>query len=201
MARNELVAALGLSMHTGWAVAVVVSGTTDDPQVVERRRLTLCDESLPRMVFHACEGLPVDEAEHLVGQVRDSAAALTERGIGDLVEARRRADDPIRAVVLVGKEPEPPPDLPTVLGSHRLIHTAEGALYKELAADTCRRARLRPAYEPPNDLPAAVAGALGVDEGTVAELLTRTGKALGPPWQADHKHAFLAALLHAASRD
>jgi hypothetical protein len=200
MGKNEAFPVLGLSFHTGWAVAVVTSGSLDDPQVVERRRLTLCDESLPRMVFHACEGLAVDEAEELVRQVRDSAQELTEREIGDLVAARRRADDPIRGAAIVGREPEPLPELPAILGSHRMIHTAEGALYKEVAADVCRQARLRPVYVPPKELPATVADALGVDEDAVAELVTRTGKSLGPPWQADHKQAFLAALLNAASR-
>jgi hypothetical protein len=199
MAKNEAFPVLGLSLHTGWAVAVVTSGTLGDPRVVERRRLTLCDESLPRMVFHACEELTVDEAEDLVRQVRDSAKALTEREIDDLLSARRKADDPIRSAVIVGKVPEQLPELPTILGSHRLIHTAEGALYKELAADVCEQARLEPVFVDPKALPAAVAGALGVDEAAIAHLVTRTGKALGPPWQADHKHTFLAALLNAAS--
>ena len=51
-------AAVGFSTHSGWAVAVT-AGVGDDGHlaVVDRRRVTLISDDLPRMAYHAAAEL------------------------------------------------------------------------------------------------------------------------------------------------
>ena len=188
--------ALGLSIHTGWAVAVLTDATSG---VAHRHRLTLCDEALPRMAYHACEGLSLDEARELVDAVVESAHAEAHREVAALVAQGRDAGAPVTTAAIVGTDPvSVPEDLATILSSHRLIHAGEGALFKRALAGACRDGGLDTTYLPPKQLDGEASRALGMDTGELRSLVTRTGKALGPPWQADHKQAFLAALVAGA---
>src|SRR6516225_3720723 len=64
-------AIIGVSDHGGWAVLVTVAG---DGTLLDRRRVELVDEDLPKIPHHS-EGqrLPLDEAVELVERVRVSA--------------------------------------------------------------------------------------------------------------------------------
>src|SRR5437762_5835803 len=62
---------IGVSDHGGWAVLVTVAG---DGTLLDRRRVELVDEGLPKIPHHS-EGqtLPIHEAVELVERVRLSA--------------------------------------------------------------------------------------------------------------------------------
>src|SRR5215831_10121447 len=62
---------IGVSDHGGWAVLVTVAR---DGTLLDRRRIELVDEGLPKLPHHS-EGqrLPLDEAVELVKRVRASA--------------------------------------------------------------------------------------------------------------------------------
>src|ERR1700759_2677568 len=62
---------IGISDHGGWAVLVTVAG---DGRLLDRRRVELVDEDLPRIPHHSeGQGLPLAEAVALVERVRVSA--------------------------------------------------------------------------------------------------------------------------------
>src|SRR5580692_11392637 len=62
---------IGVSDHGGWAVMVTV---TRDGTLLDRRRVELVDEGLPKIPHHSeGQGLPLDEAVELVERVRASA--------------------------------------------------------------------------------------------------------------------------------
>src|SRR5438046_10285073 len=62
---------IGVSDHGGWAVLVTVAS---DGTMLDRRRVELVDEGLPKIPHHSeGQGLPVDEAVALVGRVEASA--------------------------------------------------------------------------------------------------------------------------------
>src|SRR5215472_4656212 len=62
---------IGVSDHGGWAVLVTAAG---DGTLLDRRRVELVDEGLPKIPHHhEAQGLPLDEAVVLVGRVRASA--------------------------------------------------------------------------------------------------------------------------------
>ncbi|HXP11316.1 MAG TPA: hypothetical protein VN828_22625, partial [Acidobacteriaceae bacterium] len=69
MARDDGV--IGISDHGGWAVLVTV---TCDGTLLDRRRVDLVDEDLPKIPHHSeGQALPIEEALALVERVRMSA--------------------------------------------------------------------------------------------------------------------------------
>jgi hypothetical protein len=158
--------AWGCAPHSGWAVAVLVGGSAIRPVVLDRRRVQLCPDALPRQVYHAAQGLAAARAATLVGEVDVAVASLARAVVGDLIDAARPLGE-LAAVAVLGR-PRELPDLEVVLGNHALLHAAEGELYRAAMGTT-------------RDALTATLDALRAD--------------LGAPWQADHKAATAAALL------
>lgn len=172
--------ALGWRAHSGWAVLVVVAGTSAEPQILERARVELLEGDLPRQPYHAAAegGLGEERASELIGRVEDAAL---ERAAGALTAAVERFG--VTAVGVVGGGRAIPGELHRVLAAHALLHAAEGDLYEQALAAAAGRCGLPVHLEPAKTLavPAAVEA---------------SGRALGPPWQKDHKLA--AAVAFAA---
>src|SRR5262249_9332155 len=61
-------AAIGFRSHSGWATLIAISGPLDAPQVLDRRRIELCDPRDPhaKQPYHAAEPLEFAKAEKLV---------------------------------------------------------------------------------------------------------------------------------------
>ena len=80
---------IGVSDHGGWAVLVTVAG---DGTLVDRRRVELVDEDLPKIPHHSeGQALPLDEAVALVERVRVSAerhATLVLEAVATAVPGR-----------------------------------------------------------------------------------------------------------------
>src|SRR6202046_4117858 len=69
MARDDGI--IGVSDHGGWAVLVTAAA---DGTLLDRRRVELVDEDLPKIPHHSeGQGLPIDEGVALVERVRVSA--------------------------------------------------------------------------------------------------------------------------------
>ena len=158
-------AALGFSIHTGWAAVVAHS---DAAKVLARLRIELADRDA-RFVYHAA-----------------AEAAGAVRRIGEAEQtARRRAEEALRDLVrehaittaALPRTKGPLPALEAILGSHPLLHKAEGELYRGAVEEACR--------------------ALGLAVVTPVPDPPRVGK-MGPPWGKDQKDA--AALAWAALR-
>src|SRR5262249_6175684 len=62
-------AGVGFREHTGWAAMVALGGRVHAPVVVARRRYELCEDDLPRAVYHAARPLDLENAEKLVRSV------------------------------------------------------------------------------------------------------------------------------------
>ncbi|HLH42478.1 MAG TPA: hypothetical protein VKV74_05805, partial [Bryobacteraceae bacterium] len=79
---------VGVSDHGGWAVLVTVAR---DGALLDRRRVELVDEGLPKLPHHS-EGqrLPVAQAVELVERVRVSAEACAVRALDALAAAAPR---------------------------------------------------------------------------------------------------------------
>ena len=77
-----------------------------------------------------------------------------------------------------------PPELQKILASHRLLHTAEGEMFREAlvwAAKEC-------------PLPATGVRRNSPDP-TALQRISILGEVIGPPWTQDHKYATVAALI------
>ena len=189
----------GFAIHTGWAAAVLVGGNAQDPVVVDRRRVTLCPEALPRQVYHAAQDMPPAKAALLVREVHEAVGQLTDLVLDELAGIAK----PHGTLVGVGVTgfPRDVPTLEKVLASHALLHLAEGELYRGAICDAADARGLAIVPIHPKHGISETAHALGAAPEPFAQRLAALRADLGAPWQADHRLATAAGLaaLHAAA--
>ena len=177
--------AIGVSDHGGWAVLVTVGR---DGTLLDRRRVELVDEGLPKIPHHS-EGqrLPLDEAVALVERVRASA----ERHAVLALDAVAMAVPGVLCVAL-RRCPELPPTIAERITDYWAQNNADWVMYRKALA-TAAEARGWPVhwYDAKKVLDAA-SQAMGVENLDAHFLGVR--KAVGPPWNNDHKLAMAAAI-------
>jgi hypothetical protein len=187
-------AGVGFREHTGWAAMVALGGGVTAPVVLARSRYELCDDDLPRAVYHAARQLDPENAEKLVAQVgqtaRTEAAWQLRRTVAELEAA---GYDVVGAAVAAPRQV--PDDLSEILGSHPLVHTAEGQLFRDALADATEQLGLPLTRFVQQELYEEAAGHVGTTDASLQAQLTGLGRALGPPWQKDQKEAAAAAWL------
>ncbi len=185
--------AWGCKPHSGWAVAVLVGGSPTEPLVLDRRRVQLCPEALPRQVYHAAQELPRALAAALVAEVVAAIGAMTAAVVDDLTRVARTHGDLV-AVAVVGR-PRDLPEVDVVLGNHSLLHAAEGELYRAALDDAAEAHGLVVCAAPSKHTMEEAAATLGTSRDALTVRLTALRADLGAPWQADHKEATAAALM------
>jgi hypothetical protein len=174
-------------------VAVLAGGTATAPVVVDRRRVQLCPDALPRQAYHAAQGLPLARAASLVAEVETAVATTTAAVLDEQLDAARPHGDVV-AVSVVGR-PRDLPDLSVVLGNHSLLHAAEGELYRAALDDAADARGLTVCAVPSKRTVEEAAAGLGTTRDALVARLAALRAELGAPWQADHKDATAAALL------
>jgi hypothetical protein len=176
--------ALGLSIHTGWAVCVVVA---PGPIVVLREELALLDPA-ERFVFHRAAEMPVAAGKKSVERARKVA-----RTRGDDALARIVRKENVRRAAILAKPGEMPP-YEEIVAAHPRIHTAEGLFYRDVLAAALEAQQLREIrLIAPAEVEMVAACELVLEPARIAELLAAAGRAAGRPWGKDQKLAALAA--------
>src|SRR5438552_9839339 len=119
---------IGVSDHGGWAVLVTVAS---DGTMLDRRRVGLVDEGLPKIPHHSeGQGLPVDEAVALVGRVEASAKRHSK-----LVLDAVAATVPGRIVgVALRQCPELPPTIAERIKDYTAQNVADWVMYRRALA-------------------------------------------------------------------
>jgi hypothetical protein len=179
---------IGVSDHGGWAVLVTVAR---DGTLLDRRRIELLDAGLPKLPHHhEGQGLPLDEAVELVERVRVSA----ERHAVLAWDAVMMAVPRILGVAL-RECPQLPPTIAGRIKNYRAQNAADWVMYRNALASAAE-ARGWPVhwYEAKIVLDAA-SQALHVENLDAHFLQVR--RAVGPPWNKDHKLAMAAAIVTA----
>jgi hypothetical protein len=179
---------VGVSDHGGWAVLVTVAR---DGTLLDRRRVDLVDEGLPKLPHHSeGQGLPLDEAVELAERVRVSA----ERHALLALDAVSMAVPRILGVALRKCQPLPP-TIAERIKDYRAQNVADWVMYRKALASAAE-ARGWPVhwYDAKNVLRAA-SHALHVQNLNTHFLHVR--RAVGPPWDRDHKLAMAAAIVTA----
>ena len=179
---------IGVSDHGGWAVLVTVAG---DGTLLDRRRVGLVDEGLPKLPHHS-EGqrLPLDDAVELVERVRVSA----ETHAGLALDAVAMATPRILGVAL-RKCQQLPPTIAERIKDYRSQNVADWVMYRKALASAAE-ARGWPVhwYDAKKVLDAA-SQALSVENLNAHFIHVR--RAVGPPWDKDYKLAMAAAIVAA----
>ena len=153
-----------------------------DGTLLDRRRVELVDEDLPKLPHHSeGQGLPLDEAVELVERVRVSA----ERHAVLALDAVTTAVPRILGVALRQRQPLPA-TIAERLKDYRAQNVADWVMYRTALASAAE-ARGWPVhwYDAKR--------VLGVENLDARFLQMR--KAVGPPWNQDHKLAMAAAIV------
>jgi len=179
---------IGVSDHGGWAVLVTVAR---DGTFLDRRRVELVDEGLPKIPHHSeAQKLPLDKAVELVERVRVSA----ERHAVLALDAVAMVVPRVFGVAL-RKCPNLPPTIAEGIKDYHAQNNADWVMYRKALA-LAAEARGWPVhwYDAKNVL-AAASQALGVETFDAHFLKMRS--AVGPPWNNDYKLAMAAAVVTA----
>lgn len=181
---------IGVSDHGGWAVLVTVAR---DGTLLERRRVELVGEGLPKLPHHS-EGqrLPLDQAVELVERVRVSA----ERHAVLALDAVAMAVPNILGVAL-RKCPQLPPTVAERIKDYRAQNNADWVMYRKALASAAEARGWPVHWYDAKSVLGAARQALRVANFDTQFLRLR--RAVGPPWNSDHKLAMAAAIVTAAA--
>jgi hypothetical protein len=179
---------IGVSDHGGWAVLVTVAR---DGTLLDRRRVELVDEGLPKFPHHhEGQGLPLDEAVALVERVRVSA----ERHAVLALDAVTMAVPRILGVALRNC-PQLPPAIAERIKDYRAQNVAHWVMYRKALAFAAEARGWPVHWYDAKKVLGAASQALGVENLGAHFLHVRS--AVGPPWDKDHKLAMAAAIVTA----
>jgi len=179
---------IGVSDHGGWAVLVTAAR---DGTLLDRRRVELVDDYLPALPHHhEGQGLPLDEAVALVERVRVSAERHAVLALDDVTKAV-----PLVLGIALRNYPQLPPTVVERIKDYRARNVADWVMYRKALADAAAaRGWAIHLYDAKKVLGAA-SQALHVENFDAHFLDAR--RAVGPPWNKDHKLALAAAVVAA----
>jgi len=182
---------IGVSDHGGWAVLVTVAG---DGTLLDRRRVELVDEGLPKIPHHSeGQALPIEEAVALVERVEASAKRHSKLVLGAVAATVHG-----RIVgVALRQCPELPPTVAERIKDYTAQNVADWVMYrKALAAAAEARGWAVQWYDAKKVFDAASKRLRTAD---IDAHFVKLRKAIGPPWNKDHKLAMAAAIVAASA--
>ena len=187
--RNDR-AIIGVSDHGGWAVLVTVA---PDGTLLDRRRVDLVDEDLPKLPHHHdAQGLPLDEAVALVERVRESA----ERRAAMALDAVAMAVPRTLSIALRSCQPLPP-TIGERIKNYRAQNVADWVMYRKALASAAEARGWPVNWYDAKKVFDAASLALRVENLEAHFLHVR--RVVGPPWDRDHKLAMAAAIVTAVT--
>jgi hypothetical protein len=185
-------AVLGFRPHTYWTAAIALTGASQTPRVIERRRIDFASGD-ERSVYHRVETMAADAAQAWIARVWAACEADTQRGIRALINDLADSGVTLGAAVVPIGRARFPDKLEDILKSHSHMHAAEGDFYRGVVATACTNLGLEVRRVVERDLPGLVAHLLRIDCPALEQRLKAIGAPLGPPWTEDQKLATLAA--------
>jgi hypothetical protein len=194
-------AALGFRVHSGWTSLIALALENKQPIILARRRphLVATFSYTFRQPYHTAEKMDLAEAHTFLDQQRDEARKLA---LGALraaqTEVAQQGYKLTHATLLLASG-RPLPELPKILASHSIIHTADGEFFREALLHACARANLTMTTIKDRELLAIASTTLRRKPLALTRFVNDLGKPLGSPWTQDEKFAALAAWLALAA--
>lgn len=191
-------AAIGFTVKSGWAAAVLLSGSPTSPHVVDSSRIDLSDPAIPesRQPYHAGFGTARDSGPELSRLLR-AVRQLGRQSVSGLIRRYRAAGHQLAgAGVVVGSMIDPA----RIANDHIRIHALEGQLFRLVVEDAATRNRLPCSIWRERDLYALAAGVIKQPEQSLRDTLAALRQGVVGSWRAEQKTAALAAWLVLARR-
>jgi hypothetical protein len=192
-ARRRTPAAVGFTVKSGWASAVLLTGSAASPRVADSRRVELSDPAIPeaRQPYHAGFGTARGAGAEL-SRLVTSVEKFGRQSVAQLIQRHESAGHRLHgAGIIVGSLIDPA----RIGNDHIRVHALEGQLFRSVVEDAAVRRGLRCAIWRERDVYGLAAGILGRTEEKLRSMLTAMGRGVAGPWRAEHKVASLAAWL------
>ncbi|HEV3092337.1 MAG TPA: hypothetical protein VGX91_12930 [Candidatus Cybelea sp.] len=187
--RNDCV--VGISDHGGWAVLVTVAA---DGTQLDRRRVELVDDGLPAIPHHhEAQLLSMSEAVTLVERVRASAEEHAVLALDEVAAAVPRVTG-----IALRTCPPLPPTIAECITDYRARNVADWVMYRQALARAAEARGWCVHWYDAKSVLESAARALGVESFDAYSSNVR--KAVGAPWNNDHKLAMAAAITAATAR-
>ncbi len=191
-------AAVGFTVKSGWAAAVLLIGPPTSPRVADSRRVELSDPVIPesRQPYHAGFGTARGSGPELSRLLR-SVRRFGRQSVVGLIRHYKAADHQLAGVgVVVGSLIDPE----RIANDHIRIHALEGRLFRGLVEEAAVGSALPCSIWRDRDLYAVAAEALRQPEQHVRATVAALGGAVAGSWRAEQKAATVAAWLVLAAR-
>jgi len=189
--------AIGITVKSGWAAAVLLTGSSTSPRVADSRRIELSDPAIPesRQPYHATFGTARESGPKLEGLLR-SVRQFGGRSVEGLIREYRAAGHDFEGIgVVAGSLIDPG----SIGNSHIRIHALEGQLFRGVVEKAAEGNGLTCAVWRERDLYAMAAGILRQGEAGIRAAVSALGGGVAGGWRAEQKAAALAAWLVLAS--
>jgi hypothetical protein len=185
--------AVGFTVKSGWASAVLIAGTATNPRVLESQRVDLSDPSIPesRQPYHAGFATARPNGPGL-SRLIASVERFGGQSVTGLIRQYQTVEHELRgAGVVVGSLIDP-----TRIGNeHIRIHALEGRLFRGVVEDTIARHELACSVWRERDLYGFAARMFKRSEDELRGTVAALGRGIVGTWRAEQKAAALAAWL------
>ena len=186
-------AALGLRVKSGWAAAVLLTGTARSPQLCDVRRIELSDLLHPetRQPYHAAMG-KLERDARKINQRVDVVRGIAQQSIATLLAGYRRQNLRIRrAGLVVGSQIDPD----SIANPHIRAHAFEGRLFRSVLEESLQAHRIRANILIERHAYAHAIEELKQTNQSVRRMIENFGRETQMPWRAEQKLATIAAWL------
>jgi hypothetical protein len=192
-----------MRVHSGWAALVVMGGTSRAPRVLARRRIVIFDAAIPglKQPFHAAEGMELKKAEAHIARCKSSTRKMSREAFGVVVKELRVQGHDVMGCGLLLASGRPVGTLAEALGSHAMLHTAEGQFYREALREASEHFAVPVMGVREKELFVRATETLRLSERDIRRRVGEMGKAIGPPWSQDEKLAAVVAWMVLKARN
>lgn len=191
-------AAVGFTVKSGWAAAVLVGGSTKSPRVLDSRRVELSDPAIPdaRQPYHDGFGTARASGPEL-SRLLASVKQFGKKSVTTVLKEYQAGGFRLSGTgMVVGSTVDPD----TLGNSHVRIHALEGRLFRGVIEEVAVRSGLECSIWRERDLYGFAAGVLKHPESKLRAEIAELGRTTSGPWRAEQKTAALAAWLVLAHR-
>jgi hypothetical protein len=186
-------AALGFRVKSGWAAAVMLSGSPLSPELCDVRRVELSDPrfSETQQPYHASMGKLETDARRITSRVA-VVRNVARKSIAALLVRHRQNGYAIRcAGVVVGSQTDPR----SIANPHIRAHALEGQLFRSVLEEPLHMHGISAHILLERDAYAQAAAKLKLTNAKMRDVIQRLGRVAKVPWRVEQKIAAVAAWL------
>jgi hypothetical protein len=186
-------AALGFRVKSGWAAAVMLSGSRVSPELCDVRRVELSDPRLPetQQPYHASMGKLETDAKRITSRV-ELVRNIARKSIAALLVRHQQNGYAIRcAGIVVGSQTDPR----SIANPHIRAHALEGQLFRSVLEEPLQMRGISTHILLERDAYAQAAAKLKLTNADVRDVIQRLGRVTKAPWRVEQKVAAVAAWL------